>query len=102
MKYRIQLLMTVLAILSQAAMMSRLWAGSLVPTGGFSAGVALPERVLHFPPERAVGEITLVDGSYVIPEISREFHPGYVFVPTEYRGPAQSCSARGLLRTTTP
>ncbi len=90
MNQRVHLMMIVLAILSQATAMNRLWAGSLVPPGGFSAGVALPERVLHFPPEQAVGKVTLVDGSYVIPEISREFHPGYVFAPPgRYLGPAR-------------
>jgi hypothetical protein len=82
-------LATMLAILSQAAMASLLWAGDVAPAGGFSAGVSLPERVLHFAPERAVGQIALVDESYVKPEVCREFHPGYVFAPSQYLGPAQ-------------
>jgi hypothetical protein len=100
MKRRIQLEMAVLAILAQAAMADSSLLSPPVPTNGFSAGMDLPERVLHFPPDRAVGQIVLVDGSCVIPEITREFHPGYVFAPPgrhlglaqgEVRIPAGQC-----------
>jgi hypothetical protein len=88
MNHRIRWMGAVLAILSQAA-----WANSLLsersPSAGFAGGTALPERVLHFPLEQAVGQILLIDESYVVPEISREFHPGYVFAPSQYLGPAR-------------
>jgi hypothetical protein len=82
-------MVTVLAILSQAAMANLLPADNGSPGGGFSAGTGLPERVLHFPSDRSIGEIALIDESYVVPEISREFHPGYVFAPSQYLGPAR-------------
>lgn len=82
-------LAVVLAVLTQVVMTGLLGAADVAPAGGFSAGVSLPERVLHFPSDRAVGQVALVDESYVKPEVSREFHPGYVFAPTQYLGPAQ-------------
>jgi len=84
MSRRIQLAAIVLAMFSQAAI-----AGQSGRTGGFSGGAGPAERVLHFPSYRAVGEIALIDASYVVPEISREFHPGYVFAPTQHLGPAR-------------
>lgn len=73
MSCRIRLMAIVLAAFSQVAT-----AGS--PSSG---------QVLHFPSRQAAGEISLIDGSYVVPEISREFHPGYVFTPTQPLGPAR-------------
>ena len=78
-----------MAILSLTTTATLLWADSGDPSGGFSGGVRLPERVLHFPADRPVGQIALIDERYLIPEISREFHPGYVFAPSQYLGPAQ-------------
>jgi hypothetical protein len=52
-------------------------------------GAGLPARVLHFSQSQSVGEIYLLDESFVVPEVSREFHPGYVFVETQYLGPAR-------------
>ena len=89
MNRRIQLIVTALAILSQAAMANSSSLSQPVPAGGFSVGTGLPERVLHSPPDRSIGEIALIDASYVVPEISREFHPGYVFAPSQYLGPAR-------------
>lgn len=89
MSRRIQLLAIVLAAFSQAAMTSAQSSGQAGPAGGFGGGASLPERVLHFPPFQAVGEISLIDESYIVPEISREFHPGYVFAPTQPLGPAR-------------
>ncbi len=87
---RIQLAAIVLAVFSQVAMADVPSCGQPCPVGGFSGGLGLPERVLHFPPVQSVGEIVLVDGSCVIPEVSREFHPGYVFAPPGQRlGPAR-------------
>jgi hypothetical protein len=57
--------------------------------GGFRAELSLPERILHFPPDRSIGEIALIDATYVVPEVSREFHPGYVFAPSQYLGSAR-------------
>jgi len=57
--------------------------------GGFSSGMSLPQRVLHFPKDQAIGQIVLIEDSYVKPEISREFHPGYVFAPSHYLGEAR-------------
>jgi len=71
MKQRVQVLVVVLAIAAQGAM------------------AGLPERVLHFPAEQAIGRIVLIEESYIVPEISRDFHPGYVFTPTRHLGPAQ-------------
>lgn len=81
MNRRIQLIVAVLAILSQAAIGDSLSSGQGSPSVGFAGarGAGLPERVLHFPPGRAVGRIRLMDETYIIPEVSREFHPGYVF-----------------------
>ena len=89
MNRRVLTLLVVLAILSQGARADSLPAGKGDPGGGFSAGTGLPERVLHFPPEQSVGEIALIDETYVVPEVSREFHPGYVFAPSRYLGPAR-------------
>ena len=89
MNRRVRAMVVVLAVVSQAAMASLLLAGGSDPAGGFNAGAGLPERVLHFPPNQAVGQIALIDESYVKPEVSREFHPGYVFAPAQHLGPAQ-------------
>lgn len=78
-----------LTLVSQAAVTNRLWAGGCDPIGGFSGGISLPERVLHFPKDQNIGQIVLIEESYKKPEVSREFHPGYVFAPTQYVGPAQ-------------
>ena len=86
---RVRVMAVVLALLSQAMAASLLWAGGSAPAGGFSAGTGLPERVLHFPLNQSIGQIMLIDESYVIPEVSREFHPGYVFSPSQYLGPAR-------------
>jgi hypothetical protein len=56
---------------SQAAMADQACAG----------GAGLPERVLHFPREQSVGHVHIIDERQSLPEISREFHPGYVFAP---------------------
>ncbi len=106
MKHRIQLIVAVLAILSQAALGDSLSSGQGSPSVGFAGarGTGLPERVLHFPPDRAVGRIRLMDETYIIPEVSREFHPGYVFAPSQYLGlaqgevriPAGQCAIVGL------
>ena len=89
MNHRIRLIVTVLALLSQAAMAGSLLPGQRSLSAGFAGGTGLPERVLHFPPGQSVGEIALIDESYVVPEVSREFHPGYVFAPSQYLGPAR-------------
>lgn len=89
MNCRIRLMVTVLAILSQTAMANSLLSGQRSLSAGFAGGTSLPERVLHFPPGQSVGEIALIDESYLVPEISREFHPGYVFAPSQYLGPAR-------------
>jgi hypothetical protein len=57
--------------------------------GGFSAGATLPERVLHFPKDQGIGQIGLIEDRYVKPEVSHEFHPGYVFAPSHDLGLAQ-------------
>jgi hypothetical protein len=49
----------------------------------------LPERILHFPKGQSVGQVRLVDPRHSLPEITREFHPGYVFAPVQYLSPAQ-------------
>jgi hypothetical protein len=79
----------VMAVVSQAVLANLLWAGGSAGAGGFSAGTGLPERVLHFPPNQAIGQIALIDEGYVKPEVSREFHPGYVFAPSRHLGPAR-------------
>ncbi|MEN6333658.1 MAG: hypothetical protein ABFE01_05315 [Phycisphaerales bacterium] len=71
----------VVALASQAAMAD--------PGGGFSSGMSLPQRVLHFPKDQAIGQVSLIEDRYVKPEISREFHPGYVFAPSRYLGEAR-------------
>jgi len=88
MNRRIALTAVVLAA-SQATMAAPLSAEGCGPIGGFSGGVSLPERVLHFPQEQPLGQIQIIDECYVKPEISHEFHPGYVFAPARYLGPAQ-------------
>jgi hypothetical protein len=89
MNRRVRAIVVVLAVVSQAAMASLLLAGGPDTAGGFSAGTGLPERVLHFPSNQVVGQIMLIEESYVKPEVSREFHPGYVFAPARHLGPAQ-------------
>jgi hypothetical protein len=89
MSRRTEWVMLIAAVFSQVAVAGLPASGQVGP-GGFSGGLSLPERVLHFPPDRSVGEIVLVDGSCVIPEVSQEFHPGYVFAPPGQRlGPAR-------------
>ena len=89
MSRRTEWVVVIVAVFSQVAIAGLPASGQVGP-GGFSGGLSLPERVLHFPPVQSVGEIVLVDGSYVIPEVSREFHPGYVFAPPGQRlGPAR-------------
>ena len=85
----VQLAVMMLALLSQAVIAGPASWGQGNPSVGFAGGTGLPERVLHFPPGQAVGQIALIDETYVIPEISREFHPGYVFAPSERLGLAQ-------------
>lgn len=58
-------------------------------THDFSAGTRLPERALHFPQDQSIGEIALIADDYVKLEVSREFHPGYVFAPSCYLGQAR-------------
>jgi hypothetical protein len=86
----IRLAVLVLALLSQAAIAGSSSWGQGSPSAGFAGRTGLPERVLHFPLSQAVGRILLVDETYIIPEVSREFHPGYVFTPpSQYLGLAQ-------------
>lgn len=68
-----------LAMVSQAAIAGQACAGR----------EDLPERILHFPKGQPVGQVHLVDPRHSLPEITREFHPGYVFAPVEYLAPAQ-------------
>jgi hypothetical protein len=89
MNRRVRITVIVLATLVQAAAADPLPTGQSGPNGGFAATAGLPERVLQFPPEQAVGQISLIAESYVVPEVSREFHPGYVFTPSRYLGPAR-------------
>jgi len=63
MSRRIRLMVTVLTILSQAAVASSFSLGQPVLAGGFSAGTALPEPVLHFPPDWSIGETALINES---------------------------------------
>jgi len=53
------------------------------------ADARLPERVLHFPSERAVGNIRVQDEDLVIPEVTTGFHPGYAYAESEFLGLAQ-------------
>jgi hypothetical protein len=69
----------VLALVSQAAMANQACVGR----------EDLPERILHFPKGQSVGQVRLVDPRHSLPEITREFHPGYVFAPVQYLSPAQ-------------
>jgi len=68
-----------LAVVSQATMAGQVCAGR----------EDLPERILHFPNGQSVGQIRLIDPRHSLPEITREFHPGYVFAPVQYVGQAQ-------------
>ncbi len=82
--------MLVLALLSQTATAGSPPWGQGSPAVGFAGRTGLPERVLHFPPGRAVGRIRLADETCIIPEVTQEFHPGYVFAPpSQYLGLAQ-------------
>ena len=103
MNHRVRLIVTVLALLSQAATANSLLSGQRSLSAGFAGGTGLPERVLHFPPDQSVGEIALIDESYVVPEISREFHPGYVFAQanTWDRPGAKSASRPANVRSCT-
>ena len=76
---RMTLVTVVLALVSQAAMANQICAGR----------EDLPERVLHFPKGQSVGQVHVIDGRHTLPQISREFHPGYVFAPVQYLAPAQ-------------
>jgi len=89
MNCQIQRMVIVLAVWSQAAVGQLSSAGPSSPGVQFAPKGGLPERVLHFPPNQSVGEIVLVDANYVVPEVSREFHPGYVFTPGQPLGPAR-------------
>ncbi len=53
------------------------------------AEARLPEWVLHFPGERAVGNIRVQDEDLVIPEVTAGFHPGYVYAESEFLSLAQ-------------
>ncbi len=88
MNHRI-LLTVAFGVFSHVAMVQAGSAAQFNPAGAAGSGAELPARVLHFPQSQSVGEIHLLDGSFVVPEISREFHPGYVFVETQYLGPAR-------------
>ena len=79
MSRRIRLVAVGLMMLSQVAMANLSSAEQSGPAG----------QVLHFPARQAVGQISVIDASYTVPEISREFHPGYVFTPTQHLGPAR-------------
>jgi hypothetical protein len=103
MNHRIQRVVLVFVLLSQVALAESGSSGQGSPAVGFAGARAtgLPERVLHFPPDRAVGRIRLADESYIIPEVTCEFHPGYVFAPPsqilglaqgEVRIPAGQCA----------
>jgi len=92
MNHRIQRVVLVLGLLSQAALAESLCSGQGSPSVGFAGAreTGLSERVLHFPPGQAVGRIRLADETYIIPEVTQEFHPGYVFAPpSQYLGLAQ-------------
>jgi len=92
MNHRIQRVVLVLGLLSQAALAESGSSGQGSPCVGFAGAreTGLPERVLHFPLNQAVGRIRLADETYIIPEVCREFHPGYVFTPpSQYLGSAQ-------------
>jgi len=92
MNHRVGLIVAALVLVPQAAMANSLLSEQGSLSAGFAGGTDLPERILHFPPEQAVGEIAVIDENYVVPEISREFHPGYVFGASQdvqYLGPAQ-------------
>ena len=54
-----------------------------------TAEATLPERVLHFPKEQAVGNIRVQGDNLVIPEITKGFHPGYVYAESEFLSLAQ-------------
>jgi len=84
-QWRVLTVLTAFVILSQAAAGGQCSAGAGAPAGGGT----LPERVLQFPPDRSVGEVFLIEENCVVPEISREFHPAYVFTPTRHLGPAR-------------
>jgi len=79
MNRRIAVMASVLAVVLQAAMADQACAGR----------EDLPERILHFPKGRSVGQVHLIDARHSLPQISREFHPGYVFAPVQYLAPAQ-------------
>jgi hypothetical protein len=89
MNRQIQRTVIVLAVWSQVAVVQLSSAGPPSPGVQFAPKAGLPERVLHFPPNQSIGEIILVDANYVVPEVSREFHPGYVFAPGQHLGPAR-------------
>jgi len=91
MNHPIQSIVAALALLSQAAMANAPLSGPGSPPVGFGGvrATGLPERVLHFPPDRAVGRILLMDETYIVPEVCEEFHPGFMFAPSQKLGPAQ-------------
>jgi len=81
MNHQIQLVGVALALLSQATMADS-------PSSG-QPGAGPPERVLHFPSYQAVGQVSLIDESYIAPEISTEPGPGYASMAARYWRPAQ-------------
>jgi hypothetical protein len=71
-------IVVVLAVYSQAAMADS--SGMCSSVTGACPCAASTGRVLHLPKEQPIGEVCVLDQDFVVPEISREFHPGYVFV----------------------
>jgi len=53
------------------------------------ADARLPERILHFPKERAVGSIRVQHEDLFIPEVTLCFHPGYAYAESEFLSFAQ-------------
>jgi len=60
---------------------------ALVPA--VAADARLPERILRFPKERAVGSIRVQDEDLFIPEVTIGFHPGYAYAEGEFLSLAQ-------------
>jgi hypothetical protein len=89
MNLRVILMVVVLALVSQAPATTPLCAEGGNPIGGFSGEVSLPQRVLHFPPGQSVGQVHIIEERHETPEVSHEFHPGYVFVQAQHVSPAQ-------------
>jgi len=64
----IRLAVILMGLLSQAATADLPSSGQNSPSVGFAGGTGLPERVLHFPPGQSIGQIALIDETYVISE----------------------------------